>query len=79
MIQLEIACDLHSIILMIVQIPQFIEISDNVINTKTFTNITTLQKILHLTKIVQCYFNGYQRTLNYIKVQQQNLLNFKDH
>ena len=71
--------DLHPIPPMTAQILQFIEMSDNVIDTKTFTNVTTLQKILHLAEIVQCYFNEHQRTPNYIELQQQTLLDFKDH
>ena len=57
---------------------QKIEMSDNVIETKTLTNVSAIQRLLHLAEIVQCFFAENKKTPTFKELKEMTLVDFED-
>ena len=55
-----------------------IEMSDNVIETKTLTNVSAIQRLLHLAEIVQCFFAENKKTPTFKELKEMTLVDFED-
>ena len=52
--------------------------TDNIIESKTITGVSTLQKILHLAEVVQVFHCSNNRNPTASELQQLTLLDFQD-